>query len=144
MLDKDSEKYLSHFKEEDFSAYNFLCLFSAISYIKGEKKFDRDKLLSFIEINKMIKFYDELLYDIKIKNFSYSENLEDAYSTLKWADVLYTISPEEDSTIYISDKIPLDDIITLRPKYYHVMEEFVEQFMIFTKGNIRKLGKVTK
>lgn len=147
MLDKDSEKYLKKFKEIDFSSYSFLSLFCAINFIKGNKSFNRRKLLSFIEINKNIELYDKILHDIKIKNngiFPYSENLEEAYSKLKWANILYTISPEEDDIIYIKEDIPINDIITLKSKYYPIMEEFTEQYNIFIKGNTIKLGKVIK
>jgi len=145
MLDKDTQKYLDNFKEKEFSSYNFLCLFVGVSYIKGNKSFDRNKLLSFIEINKTIDFYTKILSDIKIKSngiFPYSENLEEAYSKLKFLDILYTISPEVDSTIYIREDIPVNDIITLYSKYYGIMEEFVEKYIDYIKDNTKKLKKV--
>ena len=145
MLDKDTQKYLDNFKEKEFSSYNFLCLFVGVSYIKGNKSFDRNKLLSFIEINKTIDFYTKILSDIKIKSngiFPYSENLEEAYSKLKFLDILYTISPEVDSTIYIREDIPVNDIITLYSKYYGIMEEFVEKNIDYIKDNTKKLKKV--
>lgn len=145
MLDKDTQKYLDNFKEKEFSSYNFLCLFVGVSYIKGNKSFDRNKLLSFIEINKTIDFYTKILSDIKIKSndiFFYSEELEEAYSKLKFLDILYTISPEVDSTIYIREDIPVNDIITLYSKYYGIMEEFVEKYIDYIKDNTKKLKKV--
>ena len=145
MLDKDTKKYLDNFKEKEFSSYNFLCLFIGVSYIKGNKSFDRNKLLSFIEINKTIDFYTKILSDIKIKSngiFPYSENLEEAYSKLKFLDILYTISPEVDSTIYIREDIPVNYIITLYSKYYGIMEEFVEKYNDYIKNNSKKLKKV--
>lgn len=147
MLDKDTEKYLKGFKESDFSSYNFLSMFCALNFIKDNKYFDRNKLLSFIEKNKNLGLYDKLLNDIKIKNngvFPYSDNLEEAYSILKWANILYTISPEEDAKIYIKDDIPLNDIITFKNEYYSLMETFVNDYNKFINESEKTLKKEQK
>lgn len=138
MLDRDTEKFMSNVSEPDFSAYSFLRMFSAIIFIKGNHSFNRDNLILFIELNKREGRHNSLLEDIKLKNngiFSYSEDLDNAYSILKWANVLYTVSSEKDSLIYIEDNIPVVDMITCKANYYSMMESFVDEFLVFEKEN---------
>lgn len=139
MLDKDTEEFLSSVSEPRFSTQDFLSLFCASLFTKGSMSFSRDNLLSFIELNK--NKYSGLLEDIKLRSngvFSYSDNLDDAYSILKWSNLLYTISPEEDSMIYIKDDIPYRQIIVLNIEFYYTMECFVDEFILFDKKNINR------
>lgn len=135
MIDKDTQDFLKTIKEPEFSSYDFLILFSATLLNMGINSFNRDTLLVLIrEEDFLLSSYRKILRNIEFKNngifaYSYSPSLEEAYSKLKWSNVLYTISPEEDGTIYIKENIDLVNIISKRQKYYKCMKKFVDEYI---------------
>ena len=125
--------------EENVTAYDFMTLFCAISSIKNNYSFSRNNLLSYIANCKETHKFKELLQSIQIKNngvYNYSTVLEDAVFQLKQANVLYTISPEQDSSIYISSDISIQNIIKPRLQYLNEAVEFVNSFNKFERKRI--------
>lgn len=139
-LDNDTKKYLENFHEEEFNTHDFMLLFSAIYAIKGNSSFSRDNLLNFIIENKQKEENSNLLHDIEIKSngiFYYSNNFDEAISKLKWAGILYTISPEEiDSSIYINKGIDVSGIIKSRIDYLNDIINFVSIYEQYEHNKI--------
>lgn len=121
------DEYINRFYEEKITAYDFLMIFSAVNVLENNYFFSRDDLLAYIKNCKNKNKYNELLEAIIIKSngiFCYSENFEDSIFQLKLAGILYTISPEKDSTIYINENIQIWDIINPRIDYLNETIKF--------------------
>jgi len=122
---------VQEFKEPEFSSYDFLCLFCALNATQRNYSFNKDELIKCIKECKNNDLFTELLSDIKLKSngiFSYSDNLDEAIAKLKWSRILYTISPEEDSTIHIFKDIPVGEFIKDRVSYFDAMISFIEEY----------------
>ena len=79
------------------------------------------------ESNKFTK----LLNGIRLKSngiFSYSEELDEAIAKLKWGKILYTISPEQDASIFIFENIPMSELIKKRISYFDEMVYFLSKY----------------
>lgn len=138
VLNEEEIKYLNMFHESDFSPYDFICLFSAINMSQNNFSFNRDKLIQYISFCKKNNQFDELLNDIQINNngvFDYSNALEEAIQKLKLGRILYTISPEQNSQIYMFKNIVFTNLIENREKYKDKMELFIKKFNKYTVGN---------
>ena len=99
-----NEDYLSKFHHPKITAYDFLCLLISILRLNEVESFERDSVENWIVHCKNSNLYHDLLEDIHLKSNgvqTYSEELQNAYFVLKVARVLYTISPEKDSEIFI-------------------------------------------
>lgn len=139
MLDDETKKYLDMFYEPKFTAYDFIALFCTITAIKGIFSFSKDNLLDFIVNMKKSNQYDEVLGNINLKNngiFFYSNDLDEAISTLKIAGLLYTISPEKDSSICISDNLDISGIIKSRVQYMTALVNFVNDYQKYEMQKI--------
>jgi len=147
-MTEQQEKYLEKFYEPDFSAYDFITLFSAANARKNDYYFDRDSLIQFINFCKRTSIFNNLLDDIMLKSNGvtyFSDELNNAITSLKMVRILYTISPENDGTIYISKNIPIEDLIEPRKNYFIKMNEFINAYKNFEeikyKGNVFTLKK---
>lgn len=130
-------KYIERFDNPDFTAYDFLSLFSALNALQKEYSFDRDSLINFINFCKKGLKFSNLLNDIHLKSNGisyYSEEFDEAIGKLKWGNILYTISPERDSTICIFEDIPTSKLIEPRRNYLEEATCFVEEYNAFKKN----------
>lgn len=127
----EDASYYEEFKEPEFSSYDFMCLFCALIATQRNYSFNKDILIKCIKQCKDNHLFTELLGDIKLRNngiFYYSDNLDETISKLKWSRILYTISPEEDSTIHIFKDIPMGEFIKDRVPYFDTMISFIEKY----------------
>lgn len=130
-LSEASQKYLEHFYEPEFTSYDFIFLFSTINALQNNYSFSRDNLLKTIENCKSNNEYNDLLEEIKLKSngiHSYSEELEEAITKLKYCGILYTISPEQDSTIFIVEKEEFFKKVQLRKDQSEEMTKFISKY----------------
>lgn len=82
--------------------------------------------------------YTNLLNDIYLKSnglFCHSEEFDEAIEKLKWGKILYTISPEQDSTIYIFHDIPISELIKPRAEYIDEVTNFIDEYRKFEINN---------
>ena len=131
------KEYVEYFHNPEFSAYDFLILFSAFNATQGKLSFYRDTLIKYISICKESTEFEELLAEINLKNNGiniYSDEFDDAIFQLKIANILYTVSPEKDSEIFIFDDIPKSEIIDKRKKYTNEIIEFINKYNSFEKN----------
>lgn len=134
MSGENRKNYMDMFYESDFSAYDFIFLFSAMSILEEQNCFNKDNLISFILVCKGENKFEKLLNDINLKSnglFYYSEEINEAIAKLKWVKILYTISPETDATVYILDDIPTEDILRKRKDYIEEITNFISEYKIF-------------
>lgn len=128
---EETEKYLEGLYEKKFSAYDFMCLFCAVCASQKQYKFNRDNLLDFIIKCKNEGKYMNLLNDIKFKNdgmFNYSNNYDEAIMKLKWCGMLWTKSPEKDTSVQISEDTDYIELIYNRIKYIGEFSGFFGQY----------------
>lgn len=124
-------KYIERFYDPPFSPYDFLSLFSALYASEKDYSFSRDELIAFIDICKKSGKYSDLVGDIQLKSngiYSYSEDLDEAVVKLKWAKILYTVSPERDSRIYIFEDIPFTELMRGKDDFINQMTDFIGRF----------------
>lgn len=129
--EEDKQPYIERFYNPIFSAYDFVSLFSAFYASQKEYSFIKDHLVDFISICKKHGKYDNLLGDIHLRSNginSYSEALDEAVAKLKWARILYTISPEQDSTVYIFDNTPFAEMMKNKIDFLDEMTDFIGNF----------------
>ena len=130
----EHEKYIDRFYDPKFTAYDFMRTFCISYAIIDRFEFYRNDLLHYIKICKKNNQFNDLLEEIYLKSngiHCYSEDLEEAMTKLKFGGILYTISPERDSKIYIHERIPLDACIETRDNL-EKMTEFIESFDEYT------------
>lgn len=139
-----NKKYIEKFYEPKFTPYDFIFLFSAVNANNKNYSFNKDNLISYIKLcNENFKFTN-LTKEIPLKNngiSSFSEELDEAIAKLKWARILYTISPEKDSTIHIFEDIPTSEIIKPRIDYLEEMYDFIQEYNKFENEIINKYYK---
>ena len=143
MLESD-EEYLSKFYEAEFSPYDFMSLFTAINASQKNYSFSRDNLIQFIANCKKENQFHRLLKDIHIKSngvFNFSEDLDEATQKLKIGRILYTVSPEENSTIMIFEDIPMAELIKKRIEYFDEMVNFIGDYNKHQENVINKPPK---
>lgn len=145
--------YIDRFYQSKFTSYDFVSLFCAILSKQQQYSFFREHLIEFIKSSKTNRKYEHILEDIYLKSngiFNYSDNLDDAIFNLKVGGILYTISPEQDSQIYISKNIPTEELISSRSKYVDVMLEFIDEYNAEhgmknkQKAQIKRCSKVAR
>ena len=144
---EEQKKYIERFYEPSFSAYDFVSLFSVLCATQNEYSFSRDNLIVFINFCKIHSKYDKLLGDINLKSngiFYYSEEFDEAIAKLKWGKILYTVSPEQDSNVYIFENIPTEEIIKPRVNYLEEVSNFISEYKNFENNNSNKLTLVMK
>lgn len=143
-VSNERRKYLDMFSEPEVTAYDFMCLFSATCASQEKYIFDRDQLLAFIKSCKLNGQHSVLLQDINIKSngvFDCSENYDEAIAKLKWAKILYTVSPEQDASIHIFEDTPCDELIKPRIQYADEMAQFVDNFHEYgTRGQAKAIN----
>ena len=130
----EHERYISRFYNPEFTAYEFMRTFCISYAIRAKFEFYRDELLDYIKICKDENQFNDLLEDIHLKSngiHCYSEDLEEAMTKLKFAGILYTVSPERDSKIYIHERMPFDFLTQAHDKL-EKMYDFVESFDEYT------------
>lgn len=133
---ESNEKYIDRFYDSPFSPYDFLSLFSALYASEKDYSFSRDELIIFIDICKKSGKYSHLVGDINLRNngiHSYSEDLDEAVAKLKWANILYTVSPEQDSRIYIFEDTPFTKMMSDKDAFIDEMTDFIGEFREYTK-----------
>lgn len=131
---EEHNKYIERFYNPEFTTYDLLTLFSALSVSQKEYSFDRDNLISFIAYCKKNSKFARILSDVNLKNngvFYYSEEFDEAIGKLKWGRILYTISPEQDSTICIFEDIPISELINTRMSYVDETICFIDEYKEF-------------
>jgi len=131
---EEHSKYIEKFYNPEFTAYDLLTLFSALFASKKEYSFDRNNLVSFIASCKKNSKFSRILSDVNLKSngiFYYSEEFDEAIGKLKWGRILYTVSPEQDSTICIFDDIPISELISPRMIYVDETTCFIEEYKEF-------------
>ena len=136
---ENAKKYIESCYNPDFTAYDFVKLFSAVNAKQGKLSFDRDSLIKYIDICKQNDEFARLLSEINLKSNginNYSEEFEDAIFLLKMANILYTVSPEKNSNIFISENIPFSEIVSKKKEYFEDMITFVDNYSGFEKGDI--------
>lgn len=134
---EEHNKYIERFYNSEFTAYDFLSLFSALYAMQKEYSFDRNNLIDFINFCKESLKFPNLLNDINLKSngiSSYSEEFDEAIGKLKWGRILYTVSPEQDSTISIFEDIPISELIEPRRNYLEEATCFVKEYNEFKKS----------
>jgi len=134
-------KYLDKFYNPDITPYDFLSLFSSVLASQNEYSFVRDSLIEFINHCKKNSLYNNLLKDINLKTNGvtfYSEEFDEAISKLKWARILYTVSPEQDSTIWIFNNIPIPELIKHKESFLGEVKQFINEYKQFSNKNTDK------
>ena len=137
MTDKQ-KKYLDRFYEVAFTASDCLEVFIAIYASLGDYSFNRDRLINFINYCKNNSMFTNILEDITLKTNGvsfYSENFEEAITRLKFSGVLYTISPEQDGTIYINKNFSITDLLKNKTNYIDDVTNFINEYKKFEKEN---------
>lgn len=137
--EKEDNQYNERFYECEFSSYDFMCLFCALSAAQRKYSFSRDNLIRFIEFCKANNQFTSLLDDIQLKRngiSSYSEELDEAIAKLKWGKVLYTVSPERDSSVSVFEDIPMSKLIEKRISYFDEMISFLYKYSDYELKNI--------
>lgn len=135
---EEYSEYVERFYEPDVTAYDFLCLLSALYASKGEFSFDRDRLISFISHCKNNSMFARLLSDINLKSNGiscYSCEFDEAIMKLRLGGILYTVSPERDSSICIALDTPASELIEERVAYRDEVTCFIDEFKEFEKSN---------
>lgn len=130
-LDGKKSPYINRFYQPKATSYDFMSLFCALLSKQQEYSFCREHLIEFIKSCQINRKYKDLLDDIRYKSngvFNYSDDLDDAIFNLKLGGILYTISPERDSQIFISEDISAEELIKPRIKYVAVMAEFIDEY----------------
>ncbi len=115
-------------KKDNFTSFDFICLFTGIYASQKNFEFDRDQLVDFIKECKDMQLFNNLLSEFNIKTNGvtyYSQELEEEIQKLRLGFILYTISPEKDSTIYIFEDTPIDLLLKGRMNNYDEMIEFI-------------------
>lgn len=138
---EEHNKYIERFHNPDFTAYDFLFLFSSIYTSLGEYSFEKDSLIKFIRYCKDNPMFANLLSDINFKNNGisyYSDEFEEAIGKLKFGGILYTISTEKDSTIYIHKDIPFLEIIESKKDYVENLNNFINEYKNFKNDKVNK------
>ena len=82
--------------------------------------------------------FTNILEDITLKTNGvsfYSENFEEAITRLKFSGVLYTISPEQDGTIYINKNFSITDLLKNKTNYIDDVTNFINEYKKFEKEN---------
>lgn len=128
--------------ETQFTAYDFMILFSTISAIKDIHSFSKDNLLDYIANKKNLNKYEELLSDINLKSddmFYSSKDLDEAISKLKTDGILYTIDTEKNSSIFICEDFDISRIIKPRVDYITESVNFVSDYQ---KYETKKISEV--
>ncbi len=118
-------------EKDNFTSFDFICLFTGIYASQKTFEFNRDQLVNFIKECKDKKLFSNLLTKINIKTNGvtyYSQELEEEIQKLRLGFILYTIAPEKDSTIYIFEDTPIDLLLKERMNYYDEMIEFISKF----------------
>lgn len=126
-----NEKYLEHFYESQFNAYDFIVLFSAINSIKNVYCFNKENLINFIADLKKGKQYEEILNDIQLRNngvFYYSNDLDEAISKLHSIGILYTLSSKSNSLIYICDNLDISRMLKQKLEFVTNIVEFINDY----------------
>lgn len=127
----ESQAYLYKFKDGEFSPYDFMSLFCALNASQRNFSFNRNYLIKFIKLCKDNNEFNNLLKNIRFKNngiFFYSEEIDEAIAKLKWGEILYTISPEQDDTIFIDKNIKMSELIKDRISYFDEMVVFLNKY----------------
>ena len=78
--------------------------------------------------------FTNLLNDINLRNngiYFFSEEFDEAITRLKWGKILYTVSPEHDSLIYIFEDIPILELINSRSNYIDEIANFINEYKKF-------------
>lgn len=130
-LNEEQAEYVSKFYNPEFSAHDFVLLFSAINASQKIFSFDRDSLVSFIQKCKANSTFERILREINLENngiFYYSFEFNEAIAQAKWARLLYTISPETDSTIYIQENFPVKEFTQKKVEYLNEMTSFIIEY----------------
>ncbi len=136
---EETKNYVEKFYESEFSPYDFMCLFTAINLSQKNLVFNEEYLIKFIRNCKNNNQFNKLLNDIHLKNngiFDYSDNLNEAIQKLKIADILYTISPKNDASIYIFEKTKMAKLIKDRLDYFDEMVSFIANYEKYIKDII--------
>lgn len=131
MIASEEEKYIDRFYDPSFSPYDFLSLFSALYASQKDYSFSRDNLVEFIAVCKKNNKYSNLVGDIHLRNngiHSYSEEFDEAVAKLKWGSILYTISPERDSTICVFENTPFAKTMIGKDDFADEMTDFIGEF----------------
>lgn len=134
MKEKNTKNYIDYFYEATFSAYDFLVLFIALNLKERKLEFDKDKLINYIIYCKENRLFTNILQEISLASngiYKYSIEIDEAIARLKWARVLYTVSPEQDGTIFIADGNYDEELIKPRSNYVFEMTNFIEEFNSF-------------
>jgi len=131
----DIKDYLKLFSIPNFTANDFAKLFVAILVEDRRTNFKRNDAIDFLYKAKQEEEYGELLKDVKFKDIGigvYSDSLEEAFNNMKFANMLYTISPEKDDTIFIEDHFNYSGIIEQNHEYVGSMRDLVS---VYLRGN---------
>lgn len=141
---ENNVKYMDRFYDSPFSSYDFLSLFSALYASEKDYSFSRDELIILIDICKKSGKYSHLVGDINLRNngiHSYSEDLDEAVAKLKWAKILYTVSPEQDSRIYIFKDTPFTELMRDKEDFIDEMTDFIGEFKEYGMGKDKESQK---
>jgi len=133
---------MEKFKEPEFSSFDFMIMFCALNASQRRYSFNRDYLISFIKLCKENNEFDRLLNRIRLKNngiFSCSDQLNEAIAKLKFGKMLYTISPEQDSSIFIFENIKMSEIFKKRISYFDEMVNFLGKYTDYEISMTKKL-----
>ena len=123
--------YMDRFWDSKFTPYDFMSLFCAVLGSQKQYSFSRNYLIEFIQNCKESCQYTDLLETILLQNngiFTFSSGLEEAITKLKFGHILYTISPEKNSEIFIFQDIPISDLMKSRVHYINSMLQFVDNY----------------
>ena len=144
---EQQNKYIEKFYDPKFSTYDFVSLFSALYAFEKKYSFNRDNLVEFINYCKQNSKFENLLSEINLKNNGascYSEEFDEVIAKLKWGKILYTISPEQDSTIYIFENIPVEKLINPRSTYLEEANNFIREYNDFEFNKVSNTTLVKK
>lgn len=128
----ERQLYMEKFQEPEFSSYDFMSLFCVLNASQRNYSFNRDNLINFIKLCKDNNEFDRLLNSIRLKSngiFPYSDELDEAIAKLKWEKILYTISPEQDYSIFIFEDIPMSELLKKRISYFDEMVRFLSKYI---------------
>lgn len=134
-INPDTQSYLNKFHNPKLTALEFTHLLIAILKINNINSFKYEDIEAHIINCKKMGGYENLLSEITYRSngiFDYSMDFEVAISSARITGLIYSVSPEQDSTVFINN---FDEMAILESK-----KEFINSMLYF----LLRLGIITE
>lgn len=104
VINEDTQKYLDRFYEPKVTSFEFVCLLISVLKVCGVQSFKHKEIEEHILNCKKMNLFTDLFEEITYKPTGikeYSVEFEDAITTARNSGLIYSVSPEVDSTVII-------------------------------------------